>query len=498
MGPAEQDELEEQVKDLLVQGFIRPSFSPYGAPVLFVPKKDGRWRMCIDYRSLNKQTIKDRYPLPRIDLILDRLGQARVFTELDLAQGYHQIAMTEDSIAKIAFCTHLSQWEFVVMPFGLCNALSTFQWLMNKAFSKEINSFILVYLDDILVYSRLVEEHWDHLQRVLERLRQAKLYGRLHKCEFLKDKVDYIGFEVSVDGVNASPEKVQTILDWPHPQTMHDIRLFLGLASYYQKFIWEFSQIAKPLTNLTREKMAWCWGDAKQNSFMALKVAMATTPVLRLPDFEKQFVVTTDASDVAVGEVLEQDFGSSLQPVAFTSRKLNSTRIRYSAYEREFLGIVQSIGQWKHYFQGPHPIVIQTDHPPSRHLPKQTFVYSKVWRWLSVLQGYNVEIRHIPGKKNPADSLSRQLVSDALVRKGSVKDVNSEYVQRLRVSPEASDSEIQSALHQLFTQGPQGPSVKDPQDHSILSVDQAQCPQGNFSPEFKPSIIVPQQYQNSS
>ena len=341
--------------------------------------------MCIEYRALNKQTIKDRYPLPRIDLLHDRLGQARVFTKLDLAQGYHQIAMAEDSIAKTAFCTHLGQWEFVVMPFGLCNAPSTFQRLMNKVFAKEINSFILVYLDDILVYSRSIEEHWDHLERALERLRQAKLYGRLHKCEFLKDKVDYLGFEVSANGVNASPEKVKAILNWPRPQTVHDIRSFLGLASYYRKFIRGFSQIAKPLTDLTREKKTWCWGDAEQNSFTALIVAMATAPVLRLPDFEKQFVATTDASDVAIGAILEQDFGSGLQPVAFASRKLNATEIRYSTYERELLGIVWAIGQWKHYFQSPHPIIIQTDHAPLRHLPNQTSVNSRVWRWLSIL-----------------------------------------------------------------------------------------------------------------
>ena len=151
LGPAEQDELEEQIKDLLAQGFIRPSCSPYGAPVLFVPKKDGRWRMCIDYRALNKQTIKDRYPLPRIDLLLDRLGQARVFSKLDLAQGYHQIAMTNDSIEKTAFCTNLGQWEYLVMPFGLYNAPSIFQRLMNTIFEREINSFIVVYLDDILI-----------------------------------------------------------------------------------------------------------------------------------------------------------------------------------------------------------------------------------------------------------------------------------------------------------------------------------------------------------
>ena len=359
LGPAKQDELEEQVKYLQDQGFIRPSCSPYGAPVLLVPKKDGKWEMCIDYRALNKQTIKDRYPLPRIDLLLDRLDQARVFTKLDLAQGYHRIAMAEDSIKKTAFCTHLEQWEFVVMPFGLCNAPSTFQLLMNKVFAKEINYFILVYLDDILVYSRSVEEHWDHLQHALEKLRQAKLYGRLNKCEFLKDKVDYLGFEVSADGANASPEKVKAILDWPCPQTVHDIRSFLGLALYYRKFIRGFSKIAKPLTDLTREKVTWSWGDAEGNSFTALKVAMATAPVLRLPDFEKQFVVTTDASDVVVGAILEQDFGSGLQPIAFASRKLNSTKIRYSAHGRELLGIVWAICRWKHYFQGPHPIVIQ-------------------------------------------------------------------------------------------------------------------------------------------
>ena len=227
------------------------------------------------------------------------------------------------------------------------------------------------------------------------------------------------------------------------------------------------------------------------NSFTALKVAMATAPVLHLPDFEKQFVVTTDASDVVVGAILEQNFGSGLQPIAFASRKLNATEMRYSVYEREMLGIVWALGQWKHYFQSPHPIIIQTDHAPLRHLPNQTSVNSRVWRWISILQGYNVEIRHIPGKKNPADSLSRQLVSDALVRKGSVKDANEEYVMWLRVAANATDEEIQSALYQLFSQ-----SVQGPQGHN-------QCPQGKFkitnegqAPsqdnfEVKPVVIAP-------
>ena len=490
--PAEQDELEEQVKDLLAQGFIRPSQSPYGAPVLFVPKKDGRWRMCIDYRALNRQTIKDRYPLPRIDTLLDRLGRARVFTKLDLASGYHQIAMDEESIFRTAFTTQLGQWEFVVMPFGLCNAPATFQRLMNQVFATEINKFILVYLDDILIFSETIEEHWDHLRTALERLRKARLYGRIHKCDFLKTRVDYLGYEVSEQGVHASPEKVKAVVNWPRPQSVHDVRSFLGLASYYRRFIHGFSQIAGPLTELTRSKAKWHWDDAQENSFLALKISLATAPVLRLPDFDHQFVVTTDASDVAIGAILQQDVGMGLQPIAFASRKLQQAEVRYSAYERELLGIVWALGQWKHYFQGPHPIIIQTDHAPLRHLPNQASVNSRIWKWLSILQGYHVDIQHIPGKRNPADSLSRQSVEDALVRKSSVHDANAAYVQKLRVPENASDNEIQAALNQLFN------SNTETENQSILKMtnqDHVQH-QEQILNQLKPEISVQEKAQD--
>ena len=472
--PAEQDELEEQVKSLLAQGFIRPSQSPYGAPVLFVPKKDGRWRMCIDYRALNRQTIKDRYPLPRIDTLLDRLGSAKVFTKLDLASGYHQIAMDEGSIYRTAFTTSLGQWEFLVMPFGLCNAPATFQRLMNKVFAVEINQFILVYLDDILVFSKSVEEHWEHLKIALERLREAKLFGRIHKCEFLKTRVDYLGYEVSEQGIHASPEKVKAVVNWPKPQTVHDVRSFLGLASYYRRFIHGFSQISGPMTELTRSNAQWRWEKAQEESFLALKIALATAPVLRLPDFDHQFVVTTDASDVAVGAILQQDVGNGLQPVAFASRKLQQAEVRYSAYERELLGIVWAIGQWKHYFQGPHPIIIQTDHAPLRHLPNQASVNSRIWKWLSILQSYNVDIQHIPGKRNPADSLSRQSVTDALVKKSSVHDANEAYVQQLRVPEDATDDQIKEALAKLFQKNDGIHSKGSVLKMSSKSIDQAQ------------------------
>ena len=294
------------------------------------------------------------------------------------------------------------------MPFGLCNAPATFQRLMNKVFAVEINQFILVYLDDILVFSKSVEEHWEHPKIALERLRETKLFGRIHKCEFLKTRVDYLGYEVSEQGIHASPEKVRAVVNWPKPQTVHDVRSFLGLASYCRRFIHWFSQISGAMTELTRSNAQWRWEKVQEESFLALKIALEIAPILRLLDFDHQFVVTTDASDVAVGAILQQDVGNGLQPVAFASRKLQQAEVRYSAYERELLGIVWTIGQWKHYFQGPHPIIIHTDHVPLRHLPNQASVNSRIWKWLSILQSYNVDIQHIPRKRNLADSLSRQ------------------------------------------------------------------------------------------
>ena len=338
------------------------------------------------------------------------------------------------------------------MPFGLCNAPATFQRLMNQVFATKINQFILVYLDDILIFSESVEEHWEHLRMALGRLREARLYGRVHKCEYLKTRVEYLGYEVSEKGVHASPKKVKAVVNWPRPQSVHDVRSFSGLASYYKRFIHGFSQIAGPLTELTRSKAKWRWDKAQENSFLALKIALATALVLRLPDFDHQFVVTTDASDVAIGAILQQDVGRGLQPIAFASRKLQQAEVRYSAYERELLGVVWALGQWKHYFQGPHPIIIQTDHAPLRHLPNQASGNSRIWKWLSILQGYNVDIQHIPGKRNPADSLSRQSTVDALVKKSSLHDANAAYVQQLRVPEDASDEEIQSALTKLFSQ----------------------------------------------
>ena len=450
LSPKEHDELQAQIDDLLAQGHIRPSTSPYGAPVLFVPKKDGRWRMCVDYRALNRQTIRDRYPLPRIDDLLDRLGQARHFTTLDLASGYHQIAVKEDDIPKTAFRTQRGQFEFVVMPFGVTNAPSTFQRMMNTLFKDELDNFVLVYLDDILIFSTTLEDHIQHIKQALEKLKEAKLYARLHKCAFFQERVEYLGFDVSYQGIQPSPEKVRTIVEWPQLKSVKDVRSFLGLAGFYRRFIKNFSLKARPLTDLTREKVPWLWSEKEEAAFCELKRSLVVAPVLRMPDFGRPFVVTTDASLVSVGAILEQDFGQGLQPVAYESRKLNPAETRYSAYERELLGIVWAIGKWRHYLEGRH-FIVQTDHSSLRHLPNQPSVNRRIWKWVSILQGYDIEIRHIPGKVNPADAITRQVKGDDLEYAGKVKQMDEDWVSHIRVPMEANDEDIQKRLNQLYS-----------------------------------------------
>ena len=468
LSPKEHEELQAQIEDLLAQGHIRPSTSPYGAPVLFVPKKDGRWRMCVDYRALNRQTIRDRYPLPRIDDLLDRLGKAKHFTTLDLATGYHQIAVKNEDIPKTAFRTQRGQFEFVVMPFGVTNAPATFQRMMNSIFKEELDDFVLVYLDDILIFSETLQKHIEHIKTALEKLRTAKLYARLHKCAFFQKKVEYLGFDVSSEGIQPSPEKVRTIVEWPRLQSVKDVRSFLGLASFYRKFIKQFSLKARPLTDLTRDKVAWQWTEKEEKAFNDLKTSLVVAPVLRIPNFELQFVVTTDASLVSVGAILEQDFGRGLQPVAYESRKLNPAETRYSAYERELLGIVWAIGKWRHYLEGKH-FVVQTDHSSLRHLPNQPSVNRRIWKWVSILQGYDLEIRHIPGKTNPADALTRQVREMDAEYSGQVKQQDADWMQQVRIESTATDAEIQRRLQKLYsTADAEGKQVKTGQLTTVL------------------------------
>ena len=248
-------ELSSQLQELLDKGFIRPSFSPWGAPILFVKKKDGSFRMCIDYRELNKLTIKNRYPLPRIDDLFDQLQGSSYYSKIDLRSGYHQLRVQEDDIPKTAFRTHYGHYEFLVMSFGLTNAPAVFMDLMNRVCKPYLDKFVIVFIDDILIYSRTKEEHGQHLQIILELLRKEKLYAKFSKCEFWIREVQFLGHVVSNEGIHVDPSKVEAIRNWEAPKTPTEVRQFLGLAGYYHRFIENFSKIAKPLTTLTQKDM---------------------------------------------------------------------------------------------------------------------------------------------------------------------------------------------------------------------------------------------------
>ncbi|GBG77963.1 hypothetical protein CBR_g25894 [Chara braunii] len=327
MSPAELNELHRELTELTEKGWIQPSTSPYGAPVLFVPKKGGTLRMCIDYRGLNAITVKNTEPLPRIDDLLDRVLGCRYFTKIVLKFGYHQIAIRPEDQRKTTFQTRYGLYEFVVMPFGLCNAPGTFQHAMNRIFHDYLDKFIVVYLDDILIFSRTVEEHVEHLKTVLGLLRQHQYKVNLEKCEFGRTKILYLGHEISADGLRSDDAKVASIRDWPRPQTVTKVRSFLGMTDYYRPFVKNYSTTASPLTDLTRLDTPWEWIEECEATFRKLKYALTHYEVLKLPDPDKSFVVTTDASQYGIGAVLAQTEGPKLRPIEYMSKKMSSQKL---------------------------------------------------------------------------------------------------------------------------------------------------------------------------
>ncbi len=305
MSHEELKKLKVQVEELLAKGYIKLSKSQYGAPVLFVHKKDGTLRMCVDYRALNKATVKNRYPLPRIDDLFDRLSGAKVFSRTDLCSGYYQIRITEGDKGKTACRARYGSYEFSVMPFGLTNAPTTFCTLMNDIFREWLDDFVIVYIDDILIYSGSLEEHEEHLRKVFQRLRENKLYAKLENCEFGVTEMDFLGHRITREGLKMDDHKVKAILDWEPPKSVPALKSFLGLASYCRKFIKNFAKITAPLTNLLKKSaVTYEWEEACDEAFETLKGILVKAPVLKLSDFHKEFEIHSDASDFAIGRVL--------------------------------------------------------------------------------------------------------------------------------------------------------------------------------------------------
>ena len=402
----ELEELEKQLKEYLGNGWIRPSQSPYGAPILFVKKKDGTTRMCTDYRALNKITKKNVYPLPRIDELLDRLQGARFFTKVDLRQGYHQFRIQDADVEKTAFRTRYGHYEYLVLPFGLMNAPATIMGLMNEVFRPYLDKSVVVYLDDILIYSRTWEDHLRHISEVLDRLRAHQLYAKISKCEFGKARVDFLGHVVSEKGVGVDAKKIEAIQTWPPPQNVHDLRAFLGLANYYRRFVANYSKMTLPLTSMLKKGVQVSMGEEEMSAFLQVKEALTHAPVLAVADPRLGYRIVTDASDFAVGAILLQDQGQGYQPIAYESRKLQPAELRRNVYEKEMLAILHSLKAWRCYVEGRH-IEIVTDHESLKWLMTQKDLDRQQAKWVQLLSQFDIDIVYKPGRLNPADALSR-------------------------------------------------------------------------------------------
>lgn len=449
-------ELKKQLGDLLEKGFIQPSSSPYGAPILFVKKKDGKLRLCVDYRALNKITVKNKCPLPRIDELLDRLQGAKYFTSLDLKSGYHQIRVAPEDISKTAFRTRYGHFEFTVLPFGLCNAPGTFQSLMSEIFREYTDEFVLVYLDDIMIYSKSLPEHLDHLKSVLRVLRRHKLYAASAKCRFCQTRLLWLGHILSGDGIAVDQSKVQVVKDWPVPQDLKQLMSFLGTAGYYRRFMANYSTIAAPLTELTRKGVAFRWEQEQDRAFNTLKSLLTEAPVLAIANPDYPFVLHTDSSGVAIGGVLMQDQGEGLRPIAYFSTKLNKAQKNYPVHEQELLALVHALKTWRHYLLGAHKSVAYTDHKALKYLQTQPNLNCRQARWLALLQEFDLYIDYLPGKSNVvADALSRRpgAAADhpAVEECGIITTVRSdpEWLAQLKVAygEDAESEQILKAIH---------------------------------------------------
>ena len=408
--PKERKVLEETIAELLEKGLIEPSKSPFGAPILFVGKKDGSLRMCVDYRGLNRITIKNKYPLPRVDDLLDMLAGANYFSSLDLQSGYHQIRVAEDSVHKTAFRTPLGHFQWKVMPFGLCNAPAVFQMNMNQIFGWRIGKYVVVYMDDILVFSKTREEHLEHLKDVLEVLKENKYHIKLKKCDFMKEEVKFLGHVVGKSGISVDPDKIEVIKKWQRPKDKSEIRSLLGFGNYFRRFIYRYSEMVLPLTEMTQVKNPPIWDDKAEKAFQDLKNAIIHAPVLKHPELDKPFKVVCDASNFASGAILMQDG----HPISFASKKFSKAEKNYTTTERELLAIIHALKLYRCYLEGTH-FTVCTDHNPLKYFDNKKDLSPREARWAQYLQRFDYEWEWIKGTTNPADFLSRNPAFQAML-----------------------------------------------------------------------------------
>ena len=406
--PIRRDEARTLLQGMLQKGVIKPSTSPWASPIVLVKKKDGSTRFCVDYRKVNHVTRKDAYPLPRVDDILDTLAGSQYFSTLDLLSGYWQVEVDQEDQDKTAFCTPDGLFEFQVMPFGLCNAPATFQRLMELVLAGLQWTTCLVYLDDVIVVGRNFEEHLLHLKSVFQRMRESNLKLKPTKCALCLEKVNFLGHVVSRDGVATDPAKTNKVAQWPTPSTKKEVQRFLGLASYYRRFVENFATIAKPLHQLIEKNREFKWTEQCQHAFEELRHRLVSAPVLSFPDFTKPFVLDTDASDTGIGAVLSQlQEDGSERVIAYASRVLSKPERRYCVTRKELLAVVVFVKQFRPYLLGKR-FTLRTDHGSLTWLWNFRNPEGQLARWLERLQEFNFEIVHRQGRKHGnADAMSR-------------------------------------------------------------------------------------------
>ncbi|KAJ1132588.1 hypothetical protein NDU88_010895 [Pleurodeles waltl] len=423
--------LRTYLDDLLQSGFIRHSTSPVSSPLFFIPKPDKSLRACIDYRGLNKATIKNKYPLPLIPVLLDQLRHSTVYTKLDLRGAYHLVRVKEGDEWKTAFKTKFGLFEYTVMPFGLCNAPAAFQFFINEVLHEFLDVCVIVYIDDILIYSKNSEEHTQHVRAVLSKLKENHLFAKLEKCTFNVSKVDFLGYCLSPQGITMDVKKISAIADWPEPSSVKDIQKFLGFANFYRRFIAHFADIAAPITTLLRKGQRFLWTDEAAHAFQLLEQKFTSAPILKHPDPDLPFFVEADASQVALGGVLSQRdaVDGQLHPIAFYSKKLLPAEQNYTVAERELLAIKVAFSEWRHHLMGAkYPVTIFSDHRNLQFFGSLKALTPRQMRWLNFFSTFDFVITYRPG--------AQQIQSDVLSRYGHTSDMKQDKIGEPIIPPQ--------------------------------------------------------------
>jgi hypothetical protein len=454
MSRAELLVLKKYLEENLAKGFIRASKSPVASPVIFVKKPSGGLRFCVDYRGLNAATVKNRYPIPLIQETLQRLSKAVFFTKLDVVSAFNRLRIAEGDEWLTAFRTRYGLFEYLVMPFGLANAPSTFQHYVNDVLRPYLDVFCTAYIDDILIYSENLEDHKKHVRTVLTALQGAGLQLDIDKCEFYQTEVSYLGLIVSVDGVKMDPRKVEAIVNWESPCDVHDVRAFIGFANFYRRFIEGFSRIIGPLVRLTKKEIPFHWDSSCEESFQLLKKKFTTAPILRHFDPDKEIILEPDASDYVTAGVLSQyDEDGILHPVAFYSKRLSPAECNYEIYDKELLAIIRCFEQWRAELEGASfPILVLSDHKNLQYFATTKQLSHRQARWAEYLSRFQFIIKYRPGNQNQKpDALTRR--SQDRIAQEEAREARNQvllrpelFVENLELLPIETDRSIQEII----------------------------------------------------